>query len=95
MDIDKEKRGKQHRLTLEDREKLQITGITDVGSFNDNTVIISTELGDLVIKGDDLHIVSLDVNAGNIIIQGFIYSCVYAEKAVYKKEKGFFKSMFK
>ena len=95
MDGDKERRGKQHRLTLEERERLQISGITDVGSFNDNTIIISTELGDLAVKGDDLHIVSLDVNAGNLVIQGFIFSCTYTDKAVNKREKGFFKSIFK
>lgn len=86
---------KQHNLTLEGREKLYISGVTDVGSFNDNTVVISTQIGELIIKGDDLHISSLDVNDGNVMIKGFIISCVYTENGVFKKEKGFFKSIFK
>ena len=66
-----------------------------MGSFNDNTVIISTQIGELIIKGDDLHISSLDVNDGDVVIKGFIVSCVYTESGVFKKEKGFFKSIFK
>lgn len=88
-------KAKQHNLTLEGREKLHISGVTDVGSFNDNTVIISTQIGELIIKGDDLHISSLDVNDGDVVIKGFIVSCVYTESGVFKKEKGFFKSIFK
>jgi sporulation protein YabP len=95
MDAAKDIKGKQHKLILEGREKLHISGVTDVGSFNDNTVVISTELGDLVVKGNDLHISSLDVNEGNVMIQGFIFSCVYTENAIYKKEKSFLKSIFK
>lgn len=86
---------KQHSLSLESREKLYISGVTDVGSFNDNTVMVSTQIGELVIKGDDLHISSLDVNDGNLLIKGFINSCVYTQDGGYKKEKGFFKSIFK
>ncbi len=86
---------KQHNLTLEGREKLYISGVTDVGSFNDNTVTLSTQIGELIIKGDDLHISSLDINAGNVLIKGFIISCIYTESGVFKKEKGFLKSIFK
>lgn len=95
MEDVKTTKAKQHNLTLEGREKLYISGVTDVGSFNDNTVVISTQIGELIIKGDDLHISSLDVNDGNVLIKGFIVSCVYTENGVFKKEKGLFKSIFK
>ncbi len=86
---------KEHRLVIEGREKLNISGVDDIGSFNDNTVVISTQLGDLILKGSDLHISSLDVNEGNAIIQGYIISCVYTEGLARKKEKGLFKNIFK
>lgn len=88
-------KGKGHNLNLEDREKLNITGVIDVGSFNDNTVIISTQQGELIIKGDNLHISSLDIKDGNLVLEGFICSCIYNEKKEYKKEKNFLKSIFK
>ncbi len=95
MDDVKDLRRKEHKLSLESREKLYVSGVTDVDSFNDNTVIISTQLGDLVIKGNELHINSLNINDGNIAIHGHIYSCIYTENAITKKDRNFFKSLFK
>lgn len=91
----KDIKNKEHKLSLIGREKLTVSGVYDVGSFNDNTVIVSTQMGDLVIKGNDLHIKSLDINEGNVMLQGLVYSCIYTENTSHKKEKGFFKSIFK
>lgn len=88
-------KSKPHNITLEGREKLHISGVTDVGSFNDNEVIVRTQMGELVIKGEDLHISSLDVNDGDVMIKGLIHSIVYESKGAYKNDKGFFKSLFK
>jgi len=95
MDDFKGIKARPHNITLEGREKLHITGITDVGSFNDNTVIVDTQMGELVIKGEDLSISSLDVDNGDVVIKGMVYSMVYESKAASKTEKGFFKSLFK
>ena len=91
----KDMKGKEHKLSLVGREKLTISGVDDVGSFDDNTVIVSTQLGDLVIKGNNLHIKSLDINEGNLVLHGLVYSCIYTENTSHKREKGFFKSIFK
>lgn len=88
-------KAKPHNITLEGREKLNISGVTDVGSFNENNVIVSTQMGELVIKGEDLRISSLDVNDGNVSIKGLVHSIVYESKGAYKNEKGFLKSLFK
>ncbi|NLM43378.1 MAG: sporulation protein YabP [Clostridiales bacterium] len=95
MDDIKTGKTKPHSITLEDREKLYITGVTDVDSFNDTTVIVGTQMGELIIKGEDLSISSLDIDNGNLMIKGLIYSMVYESKTAYKSEKGFFKSLFK
>jgi len=95
MDDIKAARTKPHSITLEDREKLYITGITDVDSFNDTTVIVGTQMGELVIKGEELSISSLDVENGDVTIKGLIHSMVYESKAANKNEKGLFKSLFK
>ncbi|HHY78162.1 MAG TPA: sporulation protein YabP [Clostridiales bacterium] len=95
MDDIKAAKTKPHSINLEGREKLYITGITDVDSFNDTTVIVGTQMGELVIKGEELSISNLDVENGDVMIKGLIHSMVYESKAVNKSEKGFFKSLFK
>ncbi|HCJ56878.1 MULTISPECIES: sporulation protein YabP [Lutispora] len=88
-------KAKHHNITLESREKLNISGVTDVGSFDESNVIVSTQMGELVIKGEDLRISSLDVNDGNVSIKGLVHSIAYESKGAYKNERGFFKSLFK
>ena len=61
-------------LILENREKL------DVLSFDDQIVILETELGMLTIKGEDLRINKLSVDTGDVVIEGNINSVSYSEK---------------
>ena len=68
-------------LILENREKLSISGVIDVLSFDDQIVILETELGMLTIKGDDLRINKLSIDTQDVIIEGSIYSLSYTEKS--------------
>ena len=54
-----------HTLTLFNREILTLTGVVDVPGFNEETVSIKTDLGSLVIKGEDLHISRLSLDTGD------------------------------
>jgi hypothetical protein len=45
-------------IMLENREKMSISGVIDVESFNDECIIVDTELGVLIIRGEDLHIIN-------------------------------------
>ena len=67
-------------LVLENREKLTISGVIDVLSFDDQIVILETELGMLNIKGDDLRINKLSIDTQDVIIEGNIGSLTYNEK---------------
>ena len=67
-------------LFLENREKLSISGVLDVLSFDDQIVILETELGMLTIKGDDLRINKLSIDTQDVIIEGSICSLSYSEK---------------
>lgn len=83
-------------LILENREKLSISGVIDVESFNDECVIIDTELGVLVIRGEDLHINKLNIDSSELNIEGEIISCEYSDREGSKsKGMGFFSKMFK
>lgn len=86
---------KPHNLLIEGREKLNITGVRDVISFDENTIILSTEMGGLVLKGSDLHINKLNVEEGNLNIEGYLIACNYTDKTDSKRTGGFFSNIFK
>lgn len=67
-------------LILESREKLSISGVLDVLSFDDQIVILETELGMLTIKGEDLRINKLSIDTQDVIIEGNINSLSYSDK---------------
>ena len=72
-------------LVLENRKKLSISGVLDVLSFDDQVVILETELGLLNVKGDNLRINKLSIDTSEVVVEGDIYSMVYSEKDTNKK----------
>lgn len=87
-------RPKVQNLILENREKLSISGVIDVESFNDESVVIETELGVLIVSGDDLHISKLNIDSSELSIEGTIISCEYSDRDS-RSKGGFFTKMFK
>ena len=75
------------------REKLKITGVADVDSFDDKTVTVFTDMGELTIRGDELHINSLSTEVGELDLQGKIDSLTYTENR--PQAKGFFNKVFR
>lgn len=82
-------------VILENREKLSISGVLDVLSFDDQIVILETELGLLTVKGEDLRINKLSLDTSDVIIDGNINNLSYSEKDVQEKSGGFFNKIFK
>lgn len=66
-----------HSVHLENRELMSITGVKDVASFNDGEVILMTEGGGLSIEGTELHITKLNLDEGQVIIEGQIIAFEY------------------
>ena len=82
-------------LVLENREKLSISGVLDVLSFDDQVVIVETELGLLTVKGENLRINKLSIDTSEVVVEGEIYNLVYSENDLDKKTTGIFKKIFK
>ena len=82
-------------LILENREKLNITGVLDVLSFDDKIVIVETGLGLLTVKGDNLRINKLSTDTEEVIIEGNIFNMAYSEKDTVGKESSIFSKIFK
>ena len=74
------KTNQEQNLILENRKKLSISGITDVDSFDEKSIRLYTQLGELAIQGHDLHIDSMSVETGDMTITGDIWAIVYGDK---------------
>lgn len=68
-----------HNIIIEDRKNVSISGVTDVESFDEETVVLMTDLGELVIKGFGLHISKIDVVSGDLALEGEIYNIGYTD----------------
>ena len=82
-------------IVLENREKLSISGVLDVLSFDDQIVILETELGLLTIKGENLRINKLSLATTEVVINGEIYNLGYTENNSDKKSSGLLNKIFK
>ena len=82
-------------IVLENREKLSISGVLDVLSFDDQIVILETELGLLTVKGENLRINKLSLDTTEVVISGEIYNLGYTEKSSDKKNSGLLNKIFK
>ena len=83
-------------LILENRKKLSISGVNDVLSFDDQVVMIETELGLLTVKGENLRINKLSIDTSEVIVEGEISFLSYNDKEQEKqKSGGFISKIFK
>ena len=81
-------------ISLKDRTRLSISGVIDVENFNDTFVSINTDLGILHIKGEELHISKLNIEVGEMLIDGYIDSLIYSEEKC-RNKRGFLSGIFK
>lgn len=68
-----------HKLTLTQREDLSVTGVTEVVSFDDTSVILKTHLGVLTVLGENLVLKTLSVEGGQVAVSGHVSSLSYEE----------------
>jgi len=68
-----------HKLTLNERKQLTVTGVTEVISFDEAAVIARTELGTLVVQGKDLQLKTLMPEGGQVSVEGNISALIYEE----------------
>ena len=79
-------------LILENRKKLSVSGVNDVLSFDDQVVMIETELGLLTVKGENLRINKLSIDTSEVIVEGEISFLSYSDKELEKQKSGGFMS---
>ena len=69
-----------HNLILEDRANMNLSGVTDVDCFDERTIRLYTQLGQLVIKGRNLNIDSVSVETGDMRISGDVWALQYGDR---------------
>lgn len=80
-----------HKLTLNERKNLTMTGVTEVVSFDDATVILRTGLGTLVVQGKELQLKTLSLDGGQVAVDGQIAALIYEEP---RADRGFIRRLF-
>ena len=82
-----------HNMVLEDRRILTVSGVADVDSFDEETVTVFTDFGELTVRGSNLHINRLSVETGDLTVEGNIAALIYSDEA--PKSGGFFSKVFR
>ncbi len=86
---------KSHKVTMQDRESLTITGVEDVESFDEEKVVVITSMGTMTVLGDEFRINKLNVDDGQLVIDGKIDEIQYSDTMRDDKEGGFFRRLFR
>lgn len=68
-----------HKLILDERRHLSITGVTEVVSFDESAVVLHTSLGTLMIQGKELQLKNLSQDGGQVAVDGTVSALVYEE----------------
>lgn len=68
-----------HKLSLEERGRLTMTGVTEVISFEESSVVLHTSLGTLIVQGNDLKLKTLSLEGGQVAVDGHISALIYEE----------------
>lgn len=82
---------KAHSLSMDDRCRLSVTGVDDVESFDEATIVMNTSQGNLIVRGSGLHIGKISLDVGEIKVEGMICELSYEEKT---QAGGFWSRLF-
>ncbi len=82
-----------HQLIMQDRQQVELTGVSDVDSFDESTVVAYTSMGELTIHGNALHIKRLDLDCGILSLEGRVDALQYTE--MHGKRSNLFGRLFR
>lgn len=80
-------------VIIENRKKINISGVKEVISFDEETILLDSALGKITVKGEDLHVESFITDTGELSVNGKIYAAVYMSDV--KSSGGFISRLFR
>lgn len=93
--VEQSKGQKRQEVKMLNRKLLEITGVLNVESFDSEEFLLDTDLGFLMIKGQNLHIKHLNLEQNLVAIEGLVHSLAYLDGNASTKTKGLFGKLFK
>lgn len=78
----------RHQFLLKSRRQLDVQGVVSVISFDEGVMVLETDAGPLVIRGEGMHVLALDVQSGTMTVEGLIHSMEYAAQAPGRRARG-------
>ncbi|ASB86651.1 sporulation protein YabP [Bacillus sonorensis] len=85
----------EHNVMMKGRKLLDISGVKQVESFDNEEFLLETVMGMLAVRGENLQMKNLDVEKGVVSIKGRVLDLVYLDEQQGEKAKGFFSKLFK
>ncbi|WP_077623913.1 sporulation protein YabP [Sediminibacillus massiliensis] len=85
----------EHHIKMNNRKSLEISGVKEVDSFDNEEFLLQTVMGYLIVRGENLQMKNLDVGEGNVSIKGKIFELSYLDEQHGEKAKGLFSKLFK
>lgn len=85
----------EHDVIMRGRRTLEISGVKQVESFDNEEFLLETVMGFLAIRGQNLQMKNLDVDKGIVSIKGKVFDLVYIDDQQGDKAKGFFSKLFR
>ncbi|MCL2500007.1 MAG: sporulation protein YabP [Defluviitaleaceae bacterium] len=92
---EKKRSASRHMLQVDKREHVQVTGLIDVISFDEESVIGETEMGVIIIKGGNLHVNKINLDSGELSVSGEIDGVTYENPGGPAKAKSLLGRMFR
>ncbi len=84
-----------HAITLENRQRAAITGVSDVLSFNEQEVVLVTDGGDITLIGEGMHIARLNLEDGQLVVEGDIAGIEYGLSPQQRRGGGLLSKIFR
>ncbi len=81
-----------HDLRLDNRARLSVTGVREIESFDEESIVLHTTRGVLLIRGQALHLHTLSIDGGQVRVDGTVDALLYEEP---QKQGGFFSRLFR
>ncbi len=84
-----------HEVKIVDRSVISLSGINKISSFDDQEFLMESNMGIILLKGENLEIVKLDTHDGNVKIKGKLISFAYIENVKKEKQESLLTKLFK
>ena len=96
MDKDNILTTSNHSVSINERKNILITGVKKIDSFDNEEFLLETNMGYIIIKGEELEIIKLDTYQGNVSIKGRVDSLMYLDENLKKdKDSSLLNKLFK